>query len=280
MNVTNPADCLTISGSVGGGALTKTGSGLLVLAGSNISTGVMIAAGAISLSNASAAANSTVTASVNNALLFNSNSGAITTFNVGGLAGNGNIGLADGSHALTLSAGGDGAGTIYRGGLSGAGGLTKVGSGTLVLCGSNTYSAATTVAAGTLKLDFSQAGAPTANIINNLSDSSSLALGGGTLAIQGNLGPSATNSQQSYGLAVNAGCSAIVLTTAGTSDRLLLSMGSISRMTGGTVDFTLPGGTQSAANGITTSSPNINGILGGYATVGGTKWATLGLVSR
>ena len=41
VNVTNPADCLTISGVVsGGGALTKTGEGLLVLTGNNTYGGV------------------------------------------------------------------------------------------------------------------------------------------------------------------------------------------------------------------------------------------------
>ena len=81
------------------------------------------------------------------------------------------------------------------------------------------------------------------------------------------------NSQQFNGLTVNPDSSAIILTTAG-STNLLLSLGSISRNTGGTVDFTLPGGTQSAINGITTTTPNTTaGILGGYATVGGTNWA-------
>ena len=40
MNVTNPADCLTIAGSISGvGALTKTGSGTLLLGGSSSYTG-------------------------------------------------------------------------------------------------------------------------------------------------------------------------------------------------------------------------------------------------
>ena len=146
-----------------------------------------------------------------------------------------------------------------------------MGAGTLTLTGSNTYSGVTAIAAGTLMLDFSQPGAPTVNIVNDIANSSSLALGGGTLAIQGNTGTA--NSQQFNGLVVNAGCSAIVLTTADSSNTLVLSLGSISRSPGSTIDFTLPGGAQSAANGITTTTPNTDGILGGYATVGGTDWA-------
>ena len=152
------------------------------------------------------------------------------------------------------------------------GGLTMAGSGTLTLTGSDTYTGGTSVVGGTLKLDFSQAGAPRANIINNTTNASSLTLSGGALAVQGNLG--ASNSQQFNGLSINRGSSAIVLTTAGTSNSLLLSIGSINRGAGGTVDFTLPAGTQSTTNGITTTSPNTNGILGGYATVGGVNWAT------
>ena len=154
--------------------------------------------------------------------------------------------------------------------IGGPGGVAKAGSGTLVLCGSNTYTGNTTVSAGTLKLDFSQPDAPAANIINYTSDVSSLTLGVGTLALQGN--PGTSNSQQFNGLTVNSGCSAIVLSAAA-SNSLLLSLGAISRGPGGTVDFTLPGGLQSAANGITTSSSNTNGILGGYLTVSGTGWA-------
>ncbi len=214
--------------------------------------------------------NSTVTVSTNNGLLFNTNSGAIATFNVGGLAGSGNISLADGSYALTLSAGGNGAGTTYSGALSGVGRPDQDrqrNPGPLRqqhLHGRHDHRRRHAQAR------FQPGGAPAANIINNATNASSLALGGGTLAIQGNA--STTNSQRFNGLTVNPGCSAIVL-TAGTSNPLLLSLGSISRSAGGTVDFTLPSGTQSATNGITTTTPNTNGILGGYATVGGTDWA-------
>lgn len=121
---------------------------------------------------------------VANGLAFNTNYGAITTFNLGGLSGNGNIKLSDGINAVTLNVGGNAANTTYSGGLAGSGGLTKSGLGNLVFCGLNSRSA-------------------------------------------------------------------------------------------GTVDFTLPMGTQSATHGITTNTPNTPaGILGSYATVGGTNWAT------
>jgi fibronectin-binding autotransporter adhesin len=154
--------------------------------------------------------------------------------------------------------------------------LTKLGANTLTLTGSNSYTGNTNIATGVLKLDFSQPGAPTANIINNAADASALALEGGTLAIQGNAGTlysgSTANSQRFNGLVVGPGSSAIVLTSA-SSNSLVLNLGSISRSPGGTVDFTLPSGAQSASNGITTTTPNTAGILGGYATVSGTNWA-------
>ena len=174
-----------------------------------------------------------------------------------------------GGNTLAVSSG------VFAGTIQNTGGtlaLCKLGSGQLMLCGSNSYTGGTTIADGTLKLDFSQPGAPMTNIINNATDTSSLALGGGTLAIQGNLGTTTTNSQQFNGLAVNPGSSAIVLSST-SSNPLLLSLGAINRSPGGTVDFTLPSGTLSGSNGITTSAANTNGILGGYATVSGINWA-------
>ncbi len=183
------------------------------------------------------------------------------------------------SQGMTLTGSG-GNGTINTSGnpvtlsglLAGPGGLTKAGSGTLTLCDSNTYSGNTTISGGILQLDFTQPVAPTSNIINNATNASPLVLGGGSLAIQGS--PGTTNSQQFNGLTVDPGSSGIVL-SASSSNALLLSVGTISRSPGGTLDFTLPAGTQSATNGITTATANTNGILGGYATVSGTSWATV-----
>ena len=64
--------------------------------------------------------------------------------------------------------------------------------------------------------------------------------------------------------------------TSTTANPLHLSLGTISRAAGGTLDFTLPSGTQSTSNGINTTSTNTNGILGTapFATVNGTNWAS------
>ncbi len=153
--------------------------------------------------------------------------------------------------------------------ISGTGGITLL-TGTLTAQGTNlSYTGTTTVSGGTLKLDFSQAGAPTTNII---SSSSSLALGGGTLTITGNA--NTTNSQTFNGLTLNVGASSILDSNNATANPLLIALGALTRNTGGILNFTQPTGTINATNGFTTSSTNVNGILGGWATVSGSNWAT------
>ncbi|MDB6117495.1 MAG: hypothetical protein JWO08_1276 [Verrucomicrobiaceae bacterium] len=78
-----------------------------------------------------------------------------------------------------------------------------------------------------------------------------------------------TTSQTFAGLNLNAGASAVTVTipTSG-SDGTVLNLGAITRDAGATVNFTLPTGTQSATNGITTTTGNSNGVLGAWARVG------------
>ncbi|OYW76648.1 MAG: hypothetical protein B7Z37_07545, partial [Verrucomicrobia bacterium 12-59-8] len=82
-----------------------------------------------------------------------------------------------------------------------------------------------------------------------------------------------TTSQTFSGLTLNAGASGVTVTLpASGSDGTVLNLGGITPNAGATVNFTLPTGTQSATNGITTDTTNTNGILGSWARVGN-QWA-------
>jgi fibronectin-binding autotransporter adhesin len=166
--------------------------------------------------------------------------------------------------SFTLTVGGTG-NTLLSGVISGGGGLTGSGPGTLTLINANSYTGNTTASGGTLTLDFTQPGAPARNIV---SSSSPLALAGGVLNVIGN----GADSQSVNGTTINVGASSLI--DANNGGNLLVALGAIARNPGGTVDFSQPAGTLGASNGFTTSRANNNGILGGWATVGGASWAT------
>lgn len=196
---------------------------------------------------------------------------------IGALTGAGNVRMNNSAgNTNTLIVGnGNGSGTFTGviGGGSGILAITKVGTGTQTLTGANTHTGATSISSGTLALDFSATGAPVTNILNTTANSSSLSMGGGTLLLTGKA--STTNSQRVNGLTVAGGSNTIQLAANVTANPLVLTLGAISR-TAGTVDFILPTGTQSATNGITTTSSNdASGILGVWATVNGTDLATV-----
>ena len=155
--------------------------------------------------------------------------------------------------------------------VNGSGGITKTGAGTLTLAAANTYTGTTTVNAGGLTLDFSQATSPLTNIINS---ASGLSLGGGsTLTLVGK--SAATNSQTFNGLAVNSGAGVITLNQ-NSATSLTAALGNITQSAGGTLNFSVV----PLASGIvaTTTNSVANGILGPWATVGtgtATQYATL-----
>ena len=266
----NPTFGGVISGS---GNLIQAGTGILTLAGNNTYLGgTKISAGSISLNNANAVQDSTVTVSTNNSLLFNTNSGTIATFNFGGLAGNGNIRLADGSHALTLSTGGNGAGTTYSGVLSGPGGLTKTGSGMLLLGGSNLFTGTTTVSGGTLAIgaggsinassSVAIGPAGTLQVITATTGGSQLPVTG-NLTLDGGMLDYAANGSLSPGesagtLALNPGQSQVVVSNAGSGTPYLRFAGAASHTTGATVGFSTSG---AKIDFLSNPPPLVNGIL-------------------
>lgn len=255
----------------GSGAVTQIGAGTTTLTAANTFSGqTTISAGTLQLGNAAAVQNSTVSIGATNGLAF---SPSIGTFTLGGLSGSANELLqATGGSAATIQAGNNNASTSYSGVLSGSGGLTKIGAGTLIVSGANLYSGATAANGGTLELNFSATGAPASNI---LPSGSALSLGGGSLLING-AATGGGSSQAVASLTINSGASTVVDTAnSSVASALTITSSSIVRNLGGTVDFTPPSGTQSSSNGIVTSASNTNGILGGWATVGGADWATV-----
>lgn len=207
-----------------------------------------------------------------------------------GLAGEGSInwssatgGSNAGTNSFTID-GLTGTGTTTFGGvIQDASGyalsITKTGLNTQVFTGANAYSGNTTVNGGTLRLDFSAAGAPSSNIINNTAtgSGSALVLGGGKLDIVGASG--VTNSQQFNGLTLNAGNSSIALTAGSGGGAPAVTLGStFARNTGGTLDVTDATGGNVTTTAATTLT---NGVLSAsasnptaFATVNGTDWAT------
>ena len=161
--------------------------------------------------------------------------------------------------------------TTFSGNITGTGpDFIKTGWGsTLTLTGTNAYTGNTRIRRGTLELDFSAAGAPQNNIIGT-AQMSQLVLGdtsysGGRLLVTGADG--VANAQTFRGIFVFPGESTVEAVS-GAGGSVTLAVSNFTRNAGGVVDFTLP-----SSGAIRTTGINTNGILGGYATVGGAHWA-------
>ena len=130
-------------------------------------------------------------------------------------------------------------------------GIVKAGSGTWTLSGANAFAGGVIVDQGTLTLDYSSQ--------NNakLATTGPLTLAGGTVNLSGGSFLEAVASTTN-----SAGFSAITRGS-GTST---LRLNAITRLPGGVIDF----GTTAIAD---TDNSDVNGILGGYATVAGADWA-------
>src|SRR5262249_47300455 len=142
MNITS-----TLSGTNG---LTKSGVGGLMLSSANTYSGdTNLNGGVLTINNANAVQNSTVNFNLQaGSLAFGA---GITSPVIGGLNGNQAVNLTTtDSLAVNLSVGNNNASTTYSGNMSGAGSLTKIGTGTLTMSGpANAYVGTTTVSAGT-----------------------------------------------------------------------------------------------------------------------------------
>jgi fibronectin-binding autotransporter adhesin len=217
-NVASGKD-ITLNGSIVYGSssrqLMKNGDGVLTVAGSaNTNQGIInVNAGTFRMGNATAlGANTNNDVNVASGATLDVNGYTATassrTIKLGG-AGVSGAGALQNSRASTsatvnntvvlnadASVGGAGDMTL-AGGISGSAGLTKVGAGTTTLTGAGSYTGITTVSQGTLKLNRVNGGAVSAQTIainggtlllgqaNQISESSAVTLGGGTLSTGG-----------------------------------------------------------------------------------------------
>ena len=148
------AGTTTMTGTISGsGGLTKSGAGTFAVNAPTTYTGdTRIGAGTLSVGHQNALQSTTLDmdASDSGSLGF---AGGIADATLGGLKGSRGITLTNaGSAAVNLSVGNNNQSTTYSGGLSGAGGLTKIGTGALSLIGTNTYSGTTNILQGSLKV--------------------------------------------------------------------------------------------------------------------------------
>jgi fibronectin-binding autotransporter adhesin len=158
--IVDPGVLLTVTGAVsensGSRALIKSGSGTLALAGVNsFGGGLVLGAGTLVLSHASAAGDGMLTQSSNNSTLQINTTGtvanAMSLFNIQTLqtvtlSGNKTLGNATFTVAADTT-------TTESGVLSGTGGITKEGAGTLMVTASNSFTGNTIVNAGVLDLN-------------------------------------------------------------------------------------------------------------------------------
>jgi autotransporter-associated beta strand protein len=153
LDVSGTWNC-TGSLSGNGSSLIKTGAGTMVLSGADSEyTGeVRVMEGTLTIGHELALQQAIVNLDPADAGALGF-AGGVTASTFGGLKGSRSMALsnADGA-AVVLAAGNNDGDTTYSGRLSGAGGVSKVGNGSLVLEGENTYTAGTSVLAGTLCL--------------------------------------------------------------------------------------------------------------------------------
>ncbi|MDI1313988.1 autotransporter-associated beta strand repeat-containing protein [Prosthecobacter sp.] len=278
----------TLRVNAGNGSLTLTNANTYF--GTITSNSTNTSTGGFRLGHVRAAQNASISLVNATATAINlSFASGIGTFIVGSLEGTSNLLLQDvSSAAVTLQVGNNDVSKTYSGILSGTGGLTKIGTGILTLTGAtsgaSTYTGDTTVnggahnanngsvtqaTAGALKLDFTPVAAPATNIVNS---ASRLVLGGGKLWVAGK-NDSTVVSQTFNNTLLNASRSYVTVTQGSASADTVVNLGSITRNAGSILEFTLPPGTQSLTNGITTTTANdASGILGGWAIVGN-DWA-------
>lgn len=207
------ANTLTIPGNISAsGMITKSGTGTLVLGGSNgITGGLTINDGTVQLANASAlgsvATSNLIFGSGSTAKLqLNNNDAKVTSLvssNTNAIVENGSA--TAGTKTLTVYNGADNtyAGKLQNGG-TGLLALAKTGGGTLTLTGTNTYTGPTTISNGTLSVGTIGNGGVAGNLGQATATATNIVFAGGTLQYTG------ANATSNRAFTINAGTTATI----------------------------------------------------------------------
>jgi autotransporter-associated beta strand protein len=150
-------DDLEITVKVTNGGLVKEGAGVLAFANT-----LSDYTGATTINGGTIRANSTTVLSNQSTYTLANTAGVTLDLNgnshtIGGLSGGGSTGGTVALGAATLTVGNNNANTTYTGAITGAGGLTKIGTGSLTLASGLAYTGATLVSNGTLVVNGSLA---------------------------------------------------------------------------------------------------------------------------
>lgn len=170
----------TFNGSITAGALTKTGTRLLILNNANnaIADEVTIWQGTLRMGTSRFNAEGDVAVTIGQLGALDITNHAGSALQIGSLNGFGGVSIASGK---TLEITGGSQSSEFSGVISGAGSLIQSGSGTQVLSGENSYTGGTTVSGGVLAVNGSILGVTTVS-------------GSGTLAGTGSVGTLIVNS--------------------------------------------------------------------------------------
>ncbi|MDZ4402047.1 autotransporter-associated beta strand repeat-containing protein [Prosthecobacter sp.] len=263
---------------IAGATLNLNGTGVLSYNTPTLTSGTLQAYtnGVINLG-----ANDAVVATEFDELRIGTDGAGVGTFNMstfnqtvtGFIFGNRNLdrsGLVNGTGTLTVTGNFD----LYGGTvnanlaspLAATEAMEKISSNTVTLTGDNSgllSTGDTIVYDGILNLNYTVSNTPKINVTQPLD------MRGARVNLIGNNG--AATTQSVTGLTLATGGSSTIQVTGGTGQDAVLNFGAITRgnlAQDGTIRLMLPGGTQSATNGITTTSPNSAfGMLGTGATV-------------
>lgn len=262
----------------GAGKLEKTGAGTLVLAGDNLYTGgTALTAGSLTMRSNAAVGSGTL--GLYSGTTLHTDTGDVTLTNAVGLYGVANIGVGSGT-SLNL-----------KGTVSGAGGLVKIGSGSLVLNGNNSQLGNTWLNAGGLVLGSNSAlGLGTLNTLNNTTLDSGLAgvQIGNNVAMSGNLtflgsrDMSLTGTVSGTGNLIKNGASVLNLTGANTlNGSVSLNQGTLRLANNNALGNAnlVVGGTSSLEAGSNVTVNNVVNLLADLTVVGPHDLTLSGTVS-